>query len=355
MKRILKVLSVLLLLFVVTNTYAVELFESGNVVTQEGEYSSTRFVAGNKVTNKADVDGLSFAAGNEVTLEGKAPYGFFAGNFVTVNEQIEKDLFVAGNRVTIGKDAVLGRDVFIAASTVEIKSNIGRDLRVGAASVDLSDITIEGNAYIMADEIVMNENTNIKGKLSYLDDAVVTGLDVATIGSVEVNKNVNVEINYEFKDRALDFLFSIVSSYIVMVLLFYLVPKTKDKLNEFELSFGNIAKTSGIGLLVLILVPILSIVGFITLFLMPVSFIALAIYAISIYLSFLLIYYIVGNVIANKVFNKDNIHIALLIGIVLVKLVCLIPYIGGLIGFIALLFGLGLIYRYIINIRKSTE
>ena len=194
MRKFLKMLSVLLLLFVVTNTYAVELFESGNVVTQEGEYSSTRFVAGNKVTNKADVDGLSFAAGNEVTLEGKAPYGFFAGNFVTVNEQIEKDLFVAGNRVTIGKDAILGRDVFIAASTVEIKSNIGRDLRVGAASVDLSDITIEGNAYVMADEIIMNANTNIKGKLSYLDDAIVTGLDVATVGSTEVNKNVKVEV-----------------------------------------------------------------------------------------------------------------------------------------------------------------
>lgn len=355
MKRILKVLSVLVLLFAVTNTYAVELFESGNVVTQEGEYSSTRFVAGNKVTNKADVDGLSFAAGNEVTLEGKAPYGFFAGNIVTVNEKIEKDLFVAGNHVTIGKDAVIGRDVFIAASTVVIKSNMARDLRVGASSVDLSDITIEGNAYVMADEIIMNEKTNIKGKLSYLDDAVVTGLNSATIGSVEVNKNVDVEYNYTMKERIIDFLFSVVSSYIVMLLLFYFIPKTKDKLNEFELSFGNIAKTSGIGLLVLILVPLLSIVGFVTLFLMPVSFIALAVYAISIYLSFLLIYYVVGNVITNKVFNKDNIHIALLIGIVLVKLVCLVPYIGGLIGFISLLFGLGLIYKFIVNIRKSTE
>ena len=353
--KILKLLSIVLLFFMVTNTYAIELGEAGNIVVQEGEYNSSRFAAGNKVTNKANVDGLSFVAGNEITLEGKAPYGFYAGNIVTVNENIEKDMFVAGNHVTIGSDAIIGRDAFIAGNTVILKANISRDLRVGASSVDLSNVTIYGNAYIMAEEIILNENTNITGKLSYLDDAVVTGLSKAKVGEVEVNKNVKEVHVYTIKDRALDFLLSVASAFIVMIVLFYLIPKTKEKLDDFELEFGNIAKTSGIGLLVLLLVPIISILAMITMFLIPLSFITLAIYAISIYVSFLLTYYVVGNVITKKLFNKDNMYLSLLIGIVLVKLITYIPYIGGLMGFISLIFGLGLIYKFIKNIRKSTE
>ena len=352
MKKILKILSVFLLLFMITNTYALEYGKAGNIITQEGEYSSTRLAAGNKVINKATVDGISFVAGNEVTLEGSAPYGFYAGNIVNVNEKVEKDMFVAGNQITIGSDAVIGRDVFIAGNSVTIKSNINRNLNMGATSVDISDITIGGDAYIMADEIIMNEKTVITGKLSYGEDSNVIGLNEATIGSKELVKNVDIDITYTLKDKAIDFLFSLVGAYLVMLVLFYLAPKTKEKLDTFELGFGNIAKTSGIGIIVLILVPLISILAFITRFLIPLSLITLAIYVISIYLSFLLTYYVVGNLITNKLFNKDNKYIALLIGIVLVKLLCYVPYIGGLIGFISLLFGLGLIYKFIVNIRN---
>lgn len=353
--KILKLFSVFLLLFMITNTYALEVGKAGNIVTQDGEYSSTRFVAGNKVTNSANVDGLSFVAGNEITLTGKAPYGFYAGNIVTVNESIEKDMFVAGNHVTVGSDAVIGRDAFIAGNNVVINANITRDLRVGASTVDLSGITIEGNAYIIADEIILNEATNIKGKLSYVDDSKITGLNEATIGSVEVSKHIENVNSYTFKDRAIDFLLSIVAAYVVVLVLFFLIPQSKEKVDKFELTFSNIAKTSGIGFIVLIVVPLISILAIITEFLLPLSFIAIAVYLISIYLSFILTYYVVGNVITNKLLNKSNVYIALLIGIVLVKLLFLIPHVGGILRFISLIFGIGLIYNFIKNIRKSTE
>ena len=351
--RILKLFSIVFLLLMVTNIHALEIVQSGNTITQKGEYSSTRFAAGNKVTNLATVDGLSFVAGNDITLNGKASYGFYAGNIVTINENIEKDAFIAGNNITIGKEAVLGRDVFIAGNTVVISSNVGRDLRVGASIIDLSDITINGDAYVMADQIVLNENTNIVGKLSYSEDATVEGLTTAKIGSIEKVKDIEIEYSYTFKDRALTFLTSVVAAFVVMVVLFYLIPSSKENLDKLELQFKDIAKTSGIGLLVLVLVPLVSILAMITGFLLPLSLIALVIYAVSIYLSFLVIYYVVGNVISNKLLNKNNMYLALVIGILLVKLVSLIPYLGGWIKFISLIYGLGIIYNFIKNIRNN--
>ena len=47
-----------------------------------------------------------------------------------------------------------------------------------------------------------------------------------------------------------------------------------------------------------------------------------------------------------KVFKKENTYLALIIGIILVKLIRLIPILKTLVGAFALFYGLGLIYNY---------
>ena len=342
-KKLFSLLSALVIsFFTISNVQAVEVAKAGDVVTEEGVYSSTRFVAGNKVTNKANIDGISFVAGNEVTLEGSSEYGFYAGNILNISENIQKDLFVAGNSITINSNAIIGRDAYIAGNTVVIKSNITRDLRAAGTVVDLSGITIGGDVYIDSDEIILDANTVIAGKLSYLKDTSVSGLNNAKVGSVDVREN-----EYDFKTKAIDFVVSIVSAFVVLVVLFYLIPSSREKLNNLELSFGSIAKTSGIGLLALIVVPILSIIILSTGYLFPIAFISLAVYGICLYLAFLASYYVVGNKILSKLFNNDNKYLAILCGVVVVKLIGLIPYIGGFVSIVSLVYGLGLIYKFI--------
>ena len=352
-KKFLKILSIVLLAFVTTNAYATDIAEAGNTVMSKGEHSSSRFVAGNSVTDTANVDGIDFVAGNEITLNGKATYGFFAGNNINVNQSIEKDMFVAGNHINVSADAILPRDVYILGNTVIINSNVGRDLRVGASIVDLSDITISGNAYVMADQITLNEKTNIVGKLTYSEDSQITGIEKAKIGSTEKVKKADINYTITIKDRIIDFILSVIAASIVILVLFYIIPKSKDKLDKFELKLEKILKTSLIGFIILIVLPLISIIAIFTRILLPLALILLAIYAICIYLAFLFTYYVVGNIISNKLLNKDNAYISIIIGIILVKLLSLVPYIGDLIGFISLVFGLGIICNFIKNIREK--
>ena len=132
-----------------------------------------------------------------------------------------------------------------------------------------------------------------------------------------------------------------------MVVLFYLLPNVSDKLNNVSIDFKDIIKTSLIGFLVLIIVPIISIITLFTKLLSPLALITILIYGISIYLSSLLVSYIIGNYIDDKFNNKDNKYISLLMGIVIVKIIKLIPVIGGLFSFIILIYGMGLIFNYI--------
>lgn len=54
-KKLFSLLSALVIsFFTISNVQAVEVAKAGDMVTEEGVYSSTRFVAGNKVTNKAN-------------------------------------------------------------------------------------------------------------------------------------------------------------------------------------------------------------------------------------------------------------------------------------------------------------
>lgn len=353
MKKVLSLFSALIIaLFTVKSVYALQIAEAGETVNQTGAYDSTRIVAGNTVTNEADVDGLSMIAGNEITLEGSAPYGFYAGNIVTVNENIEKDMFVAGNTITVGKDAIIGRDAYIAGNSIRISTDITRDLRVGGTKVDLRGITIGGDAYIEAEEIILDEETVIEGKLTYPEESTITGLNTAKIGSVETTKYEKIVIEYNLIDRVRNFIISSASAFIVMVVLFKLIPKTKEKLDNTELTFENIAKKIGIGLVTLIVVPIVALIALFTGILSPLALITLTVYIISIYLSSLLVYYIVGKVFTEKVFKKDNLCLALASGIILVKIIKYIPIIGGLISVLSLFYGLGLIFKFITSKNK---
>lgn len=353
MKR--KLISYLSVLFVsiiaITNVNATQLFEAGENITQEGKYDSIRFVAGNNVINKAEVDGLSFIAGNEITLNGSAPYGFYAGNIVNVSENISKDMFVAGNNVTISNDATIGRDLFVAGNIVNINSNVTRDLYAGGTVIDLSGIKIGGNAIIDAEEIIFDENTVIVGKLSYYENTKVTGIEKAVVGSTKINKNIDINIEMTFKEKVTNYVMSIVTAFITMSIIFLFIPKIKEKVNNLKITANDILKSIGIGFALLILVPVVSIIALFTGILTPLALVTIVLYIFSIYLSTILASYVVGKLINTKLFKNENVYLSLFIGIIIVRLLKLIPVVGGLIGVAALFYGLGIIYN-IINSKK---
>ena len=353
MKKFLKLFGIIfMMMLVIPRTYALDLAMAGDSITQEGEYDSIRLAAGNNVINKATVDGISLVAGNNITLEGSTPYGFYAGNIINFNEKITKDAFVAGNSIVIDSDAIIGRDLFIAGEDVTIKTTIGRNLHAGAGSIDLRGAIIMGDAYIDADKIIMDNETKITGKLSYLEDANVSGLNKDNIGSVKTHKSNSVAVEYNPMDNIYSFLFSVIAAFVVMAVLFYIIPNTKEKLDDVKLDASIIAKLIGIGAVILLLIPFAVVITLFTGFLTPLSLIVLALYVIAIYMSTLLSAYVIGNVIMKNGFKKENVYLALIIGIMIVRLVKYIPIIGGFMLVLCLTYGMGLIYRYVVSLRK---
>lgn len=355
-KKFLNLLIVLMTIGIFIPTVkASSITEAGDEVIAEGNYDSIRLVAGKKVTNKSTIDGLSFAAANELILEGHVSYGIYAGNIITVNEQVDKDLFIAGNIITINSDSVIGRDLFTAGSKITIASNVTRNLYAAGDTVDISGITINGNASIDAEEIIMDEKTTITGKLSYVENSKVTGLDKATIGDIITKKSSEkiAVVEYSLKDQIYAFVVNTIAAFIVMAVLFYLLKDSQDRLLKTNLETMNIIKTIGVGLILLIVIPLSILIALFTGFLTPLAVITACIYGITLYLSKYLVAFIIGSLINKKLIKNDNTYVSLAIGIVLIKLAKLIPFLGAWINTLAILYGIGLTYKYI-TIRKTS-
>lgn len=338
-------------LFANSYAYALEVAEVGDTVISEGEYDATRFIAGNKVTDTSKVDGLSLIAGNEIILEGTTTYGLYAGNSLNLKGIIEKDLFIAGNAINILEDANVGRDAYVAGNAIKISATIGRNLNVGGMSVNLAGAKINGDVYIGADAIALDETTEITGKLTYNEDARVSGLDEAIVGSVETTK-ARKDVKVKKTNPVYDFIISSVAAYVVMLVFLLLLPRAQEKIDNLTYDSNHMFKYLATGLGVLFIVPIIAILGVFTVVLTPISIITLLVYGVSIYLAYLTSYYVVGHLITTKLIKKESMYLALAIGIVVVKLLLLIPIVGEFASIICLLYGLGLIFYFIISRGK---
>ena len=102
--------------------------------------------------------------------------------------------------------------------------------------------------------------------------------------------------------------------------------------------------SAGWGALILFVTPIAAIVTCITIIGIPVGLIALALWGIAIYLAQIPVGLFIGRLIIGRsrdVEGKAIMVAALALGLVILKLLRLIPYLGFFIGVAVVLFGLG--------------
>lgn len=311
-----------------------------NTLDADTKVNHNAFVAGNNTSSLGTVNGLLFAAGNNVTVSGVDSYAFVAGNSVSIDSEIHNDLFAAGNTVTISKDAKLNRDVYAAGSNVSVNTDVKGNVFIGGNNVTFNNTTIDGNVYVGATNITFTGTVKINGTLKYNSNAIITGKDKLTANEMVTYESDKKE---EQKSTILTTFISILMMYLVAIVVYKLFPVTYDKMNK-KITGERLLKNCGFGLLMLIAIPILALLLCVTRIGLSLGLIIIALYGICLYLGLIPISTLIGNVIDEKIGKfKDNFYMDTIIGIVLLEVIGLIPYVGGTLKFIAFLIGLGMI------------
>lgn len=285
-----------------------------------------------------------------------------SANDVVINSNIEKNaLIFAGGTVTVDENATIGDDVIIVAKAVNIKGKISKSAVISANSLNVSG-SIEEDLRCEINTLDISGNNNVKGNLF-----VNTYNKELNIKDKYPNATVNVK---EVKNVSKSFgniLLKAVISSLGFTLLYVIVKKiTKGKAYEKML---DKAKNNT---LFVVLSGAISILAFPALFVLLILLSVLGLYMITIpvavvYMAFLIVFvmlsvYVIGCTIfeyTNKKYIKAEKLSLELVGVFFtflsLNLICKIPKVGTYIYMAMVMIAVGIMIAYFLKSDNKTK
>ena len=335
-----KKIFLVLLLLIPISVNALNITVNGEVKENQ-EIQGSSILLGNYVENTNKVSGLDMTLGNTIKYEGESEYLLSAGNNIEINGIVKNDGFVFGNVVNFNENSIIERDLLVLASNVTISGTIKKDVTIYASTVTING-NIE-NVNIKANEIII-ENANINN-LSYNEDAVIEVKD-SQVNTTNLTEKLQSEVTIQ--DQIMNFIYNLGGILVIFLALYLLAPKLFKKIesNNANITVLNVFSMFGFGTLSLILIPVIFILLLTITFCIPLAILLLILYVLAIWLSSIFTGYLLGYVIWTKLMKKENNPLLTgLIGIVVLNLLGIIPYIGILITVISVMIGIGVILQ----------
>jgi len=321
-----------------------DLYVAGSNIIIDGTVNGDIFGVGQTITINGTVNGGVSVAGQTITVNGEIARGArLAGQTVNVSGNINGDLVAAGQTVNVTSTAKIGRDLILATATARIDGHINGNIKGGASEVTLSN-GVEGDIELEVDKLTIASTANIQGNLVYTSETEAKIQSGAQVGGVTTHKLPPVKekpaAGIGLWGKVIGFLMTLVLG-IVIVLL---APRRVKAITE---SIRTRPWPSlGWGAAILIVTPIAALIVCITVIGLPIGLIALALYTIAIYLTQLFVGLLIGQLIIGafrRVETRAALVGALALGLAILTLLKLIPFVGFFIGLATILFGLGAI------------
>lgn len=309
--------------------------------------------------------------GNDVTIDYVVDGNLFiCANNVTLNSQVGGDVFVFANNVTVGEDGYIFSNLFAVAKRLDMKGSIYnlyalsndinisgyvyRDIRVFTDVLSISG-TVARNAFVTSSSISFDTSNEggIKGSLTYSAENEISIPEGAVESGVNFNQlsaNRNVGLSYLFNAIAL-----LITVTVIWLLGLWLAPKFTKVCDQVLVKKPVSTILSGV------LTPIILVCLFVLLLVLSITF-NLA------FLTILLLFILAGisssifiiamsNLLCKKfkIEKRFKKYGALVLICIVLYLLTLIPYVGSIIGFIAVVLGLGIIIRYLTLSQKFKD
>jgi hypothetical protein len=329
---------------------------------------SSVYLARDEVQTRAPVGEDVFLAGAHVTLNEKVTGSAnLAGAAVDVNARIDENLRAAGRNVTvtgrIGGSATLlggnvrlqpfsevGEQTWIAAASASVAGNIGSDLKVYARQISIGG-EIAGDARLIGEDIEILPSARIKGDLVYTSTKEIQIDPAAQIGGAitRIPKSdrylfgghslfSNFKLRYGFSAA---FAMGLFGAGTIVLLLF---PNFTVAAQAAVAS--DPLKSLALGFLLFFTIPVMGLMLFISVLGIPLSLALFALYGLLLLLGMLTFAFFLAEKSARLFQAQGEISagwriVSLAFALLLLGLIRVIPFIGGLLLFIALLTGIG--------------
>ena len=354
-----------------TSTDVTLINEESNETTDETQDVTT-------ITDDNFKKGDVYLTGDDVTIDYIVDGNLFVlANNVTINSQIGGDAFICAQTVTVGDQGYIFSnlftfsqnveiqgvvyDLYAAAQNVKISGYVYRDIRVGCDSLEIAG-TVGRNAYIECSSLQIaqgNDGTTDGQQTSTITKQGMINGNLNYTSSQEANipqGSVTGETNFTQKtvsntsaiqDHIMSLGSIVVTAILIWLLCLWLAPKFLE--NTTKLIAKKPLPVIGLGIVTPIALILISIILLALGITSSLGLLLLALFFILVSVSTSIFIIMVNNFVCNKLKIQKNIGIfgMLIVTAIILWLIGLIPYIGSIIGFIAVIIGMGLISSHL--------
>ncbi len=274
-----------------------------------------------------------------------------AGKINLVRGQVDDDIIVAAETLDIEKSFAIGGSAMLAAETLNITTPIGVDLRAAAETLTLT-ADVAGDAHLYGETVTIGPNVRIGGNLRYRAEDLEMDPTAEIMGSITKLENHDAPDRFEKWGRkaitviavfALAVALGIAILIGVSVAVFPgLMTKTSKMITEKPL------QSVGIGFLTVVIGPVLLMVLLATILGIPLALLIGAFYLVAAPLALAAFAYFAGmrgrQIFTKKSGEAPNLATRILwslLATLALFIIGIIPLIGGLVWFVAYVFGMG--------------
>ena len=324
-----------------------DLYVFGSTIDIEGRVEGDVIAFGSVVTVDGEVTGDVIAGSSDVSIDGRVGGSVRAGaGTLSITGNVTEDVVAGSGRVRIAGDATVGRDLVAGAGEMNIEGDVGRNLLAGTGTLTIGG-TVGGDAEVSTGDIDFGPDGRIEGDLLYRSERERDIPSDAVGGEVTFRETPKTETGGAAQGALFWFL-SWIRGLVGMALLTLIVTLLFP---AFSLTAAGEIRlrpllSVGIGLAVFFGVPIVATFVFILGILVGgwwLGLMLMALYVIALVVGVVMTAVFVGSWLLGLM-NRPVTTTAVwagLLGLLVIWLIRLIPIVGTLVLWIAMLFGVG--------------
>ncbi len=323
----------------------------GGMVNLTDPVAGDAFLAGGQVAIASEVQGDLVVAGGEVSIGGSVGDDLYAaGGDVQLDAMVTGNARIAGGDVQVGPATVIAGATSLTGGRITFDGNSHGYLQASGASVRMNG-QVHGDAEVRAEDLVIGPETRIGGKLVYHGPTAPVVPEGAVIaGGVEFheseasrfldNEGGPVAETVSWVGAVLWFVGVFVAATLFLMIFPGLATRAADAIGREPL------KVLGLGLAILVCVPFVAVILLITIIGIPLALLVIPLYLLLLFLGWVTAALFVAQRALALLRSGQPVTLgwrlaALFVALVVLSLLRHVPLVGGLIGFVALIAGIG--------------
>lgn len=303
--------------------------------------------AGGRVSIEREVGADAAVAGGAVDV--LAPIGQdlrVAAGTVNIDRNVGGELVAVGGKISVADSATIAGSAWLAGSDVSLAGKVGEDAKVFGTRIVLSG-EIGGDAQLYGQDIRLLAGTKINGNLSYASPhPLFLDPSAQVLGTVmhrPMPRHWNGAHDGTYALAWLHPVF-VLSMLATGTLLFWLLPNAirgvERALREYPL------RSLLTGLALLFAVPPVAVLFMVTVIGIPLGLSLLMLYPLMLLLGYLAAAFFIGRRAADAMKQPQQLGVGrqalfLALALIMLNLIVLIPFLGGMVVFALLATGIG--------------